>query len=287
MRTDIVDGLLTLFYDGSDKLFNSKFHVEEALLIVDPRTTNMTAEEMFDELSDECQQYFRERHSWEQVMIEEGVTNIPGRVFLECRNIKRVIMADTVISIGSCAFKLCRKLVFFKPSINLKYIGRRAFLNCNLSSVFIPPSCQEVGPEAFAYNRDLTIFSVSEHTELHWNFLHSTNLMKKSRFGAITTGEYNLPYNYDDALHANLHGEIQEWIRNCNDDEHYSLHRACSAVYPLKEDFYRIIDEKGLKAFKTKNALGITPSQYLRENPFTDFSEIDILRLYFSKKLDF
>lgn len=42
----------------------------------------------------------------------------------------------------------------------------------------------------------------------------------------------------------------------------------------------QIIREQGLAAFSIKNDMGITPSQYLKENPYTDMKEMDIVREY-------
>lgn len=101
------------------------------------------------DLSDECKRYFRERYSWQQIIVVEGVTAIPEFTFGGCKNIKRVIFADSVIRIERFAFSLCENLVFIKWSISLEFIGTFAFSSCNLSSVFIPPTCREICNHAF------------------------------------------------------------------------------------------------------------------------------------------
>lgn len=41
-----------------------------------------------------------------------------------------------------------------------------------------------------------------------------------------------------------------------------------------------IVQERGLGAFKKKNEIGITPSEYMKENPFSGVKEIEIIRYY-------
>ena len=148
MRVATVDGLVTLFYDGSKELWN-----QELIDEWQERRQNIGHVEEDDnweswDLSNECKEYFRERFSWQQVIVE-GVMEIPEFTFSGCFNIKRVIFADTVIRIEHGAFFRCYNLVFIKLSLRLEYIGECAFELCNLSSVFVPPSCREIGMGAF------------------------------------------------------------------------------------------------------------------------------------------
>lgn len=39
-------------------------------------------------------------------------------------------------------------------------------------------------------------------------------------------------------------------------------------------------DKGGLKAFNVKNSIGITPSGYLKENPFADATEKEVVEKY-------
>ena len=53
-------------------------------------------------------------------------------------------------------------------------IGRRAFRQCNLSSVFVPPICRKVGESAFAGNENLTIFNFPHDTVLGQDAISQT-----------------------------------------------------------------------------------------------------------------
>ena len=268
MRVATVDCLVTLFYDGSKELYNEELNIEWWNAHCQHTTEDGSWEEW--DLSDECREYWRERLSWQQVIIEEGVTEIPAEMFVNCWNIKRVIFADTVVRIEYRAFLNCKSLVFCKLSIILEYIGDYAFCKCNLSNVFIPPSCREICEYAFNLNKNLSIMNVPQHVELGRSVIPGTALLKASPFQVNADGWYEDEINDD----------MNAWIKNMNHGEALSLHRACSSFQPLKQVLSAIIQEKGLKAFKVKNSAGITPSQYLKENPYTEMTEKDIINDY-------
>ncbi|GFH61926.1 hypothetical protein CTEN210_18402 [Chaetoceros tenuissimus] len=266
MRVATVDGLVTLFYDGSKPLWNRElssewWHAHQHMNEDDWESWN---------LSVECREYIRERLSWQQIIVVEGVTEIPNLTFMKCWNIKRVIMADTVVRIKGSAFYGCRSLFFCKLSINLEYIGRGVFYGCNLYSVFIPPTCREICVRAFDSNEKLSILNVPQHVELGRSIIPHTALAKSSPFQLKGNGWY------DDEINDNMN----TWIKNMNRDEKFTLHRACASFQPLKQILYNIIEEKGLKAFRETNSAGITPSQYLNENPYTTLTEKEIINDY-------
>ena len=273
MRVATVDGLVTLFYDGSE-LFNDDLHDEwydENQNHANPHDDNW--EEW--NLSDECKQYLRERESWQQIIVVEGVTVIPAWTFRRCKNIKRVIFSNTVVRIKEWAFGSCKCLTYIKWSINIEVIESGAFYNCDLTSVFMPPRCREIGSAAFRDNYDLTLFHVYPHTQLGDRVLSETKLMKDSPFKFL-----NRWGNYEDQT-----DEVHNWIKNINNDEKYSLHRACCSFQPLKEVIYAIILQQGIGAFNIKNDMGITPSRYLKENPYAAIKEMDIIRSYVMKMM--
>ena len=272
MRVATVDGLVTLFYDGSKPLYNEELHFDWW----DAHEQHMSEDDWESwDLSVECKKYFRERFSWQQVIVVEGVTEIPDRTFLRCYNVKRVIFADTVIRIEEYAFFRCESLVFDKLSINLEYIGISAFYGCNLSSVFIPPSCREIGHYALGSNKNLSILCVPQDTQLGRGIIKYSALAKSSPFEVQRNGSYEDEVNDD----------MNTWIKNLNNGEEFSLHRACSSFQPLKQVLSAIIQEKGLKAVKMRNSAGITPSWYLKENPYTEVTEMEIIHNYLMKMM--
>lgn len=64
----------------------------------------------------------KERETWEVIIILPGVELLPERAFNKCKNLKTIIMADTVRVIHFGAFEYCRRLDFMKLSSNLEGI---------------------------------------------------------------------------------------------------------------------------------------------------------------------
>ena len=65
-------------------------------------------------------------------------------------DIKRVIIGDSVTSIGKVAFRRCHSLTSVTIGNRVTSIGNEAFQNCSsLTSVTIPNSVTTIGDEAF------------------------------------------------------------------------------------------------------------------------------------------
>lgn len=272
MRLEKIDGLLTLFYDGSEELYNQKLddELEKAYnKQTDDDDQSLETWESWD-LSNACKKYYRRRQSWQQIVVVELVTVIPRFTFKRCKNIRRVIFANTVIRIEECAFHDCNNLVYIKWSMNLLFIGDQAFDACDLLSIFIPPRCEYIGFSAFSFNESLTILNVPQTTELSEDVAFETELTKEAPVEVDEDGSYLFSEN----------AEVNYWIKNINSEEKYSLHRICCSFYPLIEDIYTIVEAKGPGAFMEENNIGITPSRYLEENPYAGTTELDIMRDY-------
>ena len=225
---------------------------------------------LWDEENDEYLVYSKEeRLKWEVIIVLPGVEVIPALTFSTCRNVKTVIMSDTVRRIERGAFNWCECLVFVKLSTNLEYIGGAAFWYCSsLTSIFIPPSCREINEVAFRYCQKLIIFSVPQHTQLGDNVISSTALIRASPFETNCCGDYSRT------------NEVNEWIKNRHADNQFSLHRACASYNPLDEVIFDIVQRQGLSGFNKPDSVGVTPSQYLSENPFTEIKEHNIIKRY-------
>ena len=212
---------------------------------------------------------YEERQSWEVIIVLPGVEIIPDGTFCNCDNVEAVIMSETVRWVEWMTFSDCSKLAFVKLSRNLECIAHAAFIGCvSLTSIFIPPSCREIGDEAFAHCDKLIIFQVPRHTQLDGIIIANTALIRASPFATDTIGEYD---NEE---------ELNEWIRNLHEGNEFSLHRACSSFNPLDEIVFDIVKRQGLKAFKQPDIIGVMPSQYLSENPFSEIEEQKILKRY-------
>ncbi|GFH57049.1 hypothetical protein CTEN210_13525 [Chaetoceros tenuissimus] len=211
-----------------------------------------------------------ERDTWEVLIVLPGVEVIPERTFFCCKNLKTVIMADTVKRIEESVFGGCGSLVFVKLSRNLEYIGIEAFYYCeSLPSIFIPSSCREIDDYAFVDCINLVIFSVPQHTQLGECVIADTALIYDSHFETDGHGYY------DDNEGDNE--EVNEWIQNINQNEEFALHRECASYEPSEDVIYGALKERGLSSFTVENKIGITASRYLDENPFSDIREQNLI----------
>ena len=174
--------------------------------------------------------------------------------------------SNTVVRIEEYAFTACNSLISANLPINLEHIGMYGFCGCDLISVFVPPRCRVIEWGAFDWNENLTIFNVPHTTEFDKYVIVVTKLLLESPF---QIGKYR----YDTE-------KVHEWLKNINRDEKNSLHRACCSFQPLKEVLMAILLKQGIGAFKMENEMGITPSRYLKENPYADIKEMDIIRDY-------
>lgn len=125
----------------------------------------------------------------------------------------------------------------------------------------------------------MTIFNAPQQTEIGHHAVIHTKLFRKSSFYKQAIDKGDVIYDYD------LDVNILNWIKNINNDEEYTLHRACSSFQPLDEIIHNIIETRGIGAFAKKNEMGITPSQYLQENPYSDVKEMDVIRGHVMKMM--
>ena len=236
------------------------------------KTFFYNGEELWDNEEREPLVYNKEeRDSWEVIIVLPGVEIIPGWTFCNCAKIYKVIMDDTVRRIEWGAFEKCVSLDFVKLSRNLEYIGHAAFYACySLPSIFIPPSCREIGNGAFCDCNNLLILGLPQHVELGEDIFQNTALIKRSPL------EFNEHGDYEN----NNEGRAIQWVKSINNEEIYSLHRACASYNPLSEIIHDLVKRQGINAIRMPNAIGITPSQYLQANTFADISEEEIVNKY-------
>lgn len=211
-----------------------------------------------------------ERNTWQVVIVMPGVEVIPEATFHSCCfQLETVIMADTVKTIKERAFEFCG-IEFLKLSRNLEYIGRHAFYECKsfLASIFIPPSCREIGDKAFYMCSKLIIFSVPQHTQLGEDVIHLTALIEAS------------PFEKDKNGGCGNNEDINNWIKNINRNEEYELHAACASFNPLENILLGVLTRQGLQAFRKENSIRVTPMQYLEANPFAEINQQKLIKQY-------
>ena len=102
---------------------------------------------------------------------------LPSR--LEVSPITRVVISDSVQSIGASAFSSCFNLISVVIGENVQRIGDWAFSSCfNLTSIEIPDSVQSIGESAFRGCFNLTSVVIGENVQSigSWAFGWCSNL---------------------------------------------------------------------------------------------------------------
>ena len=97
------------------------------------------------------------------IVLKEGTLGITGYAFYECRGLKRIIIPDSVTSIGEDAFKNCSSLTSVTIGNGVKSIGESAFSGCTgLTSITIPNSVTSIGIYAFYGCKGLTSVTIPD-----------------------------------------------------------------------------------------------------------------------------
>jgi len=107
---------------------------------------------------------FRDCVNLKNISFEEGITNIPKKLFYRCTGIEKINIPDTVIMIDDRAFKECTSLKNIQLSNNLTTIGQEAFNGCtSLEKVVIPNSVTTIKGAAFLACSKLSDVTLSKN----------------------------------------------------------------------------------------------------------------------------
>ncbi len=86
------------------------------------------------------------------LLVEEGITKIGNKAFIDCENLQVVECPESLEIIGVATFKHCTNLASVKLSKGLNTIEKNAFNECyKLKSIEIPSTVKSLGESAFEY----------------------------------------------------------------------------------------------------------------------------------------
>ena len=149
--------------------------------------------------------------------IPEGVTTIYDYAFSHCQKLSKIIIPDSIISIGNgfcydCqnlitielpnsitslgedSFFNCLKLESITLPENLTYIGQKSFTSCSsLNSLSIPNKVNRIGPHSFYSCSKLSSLTIPENVDHigEWAFSYCLNLETLTILSEINTIESN------------------------------------------------------------------------------------------------
>ena len=96
-----------------------------------------------------------------KVVIPNSVTSIGSHAFYDCASLTSIIIPNSVTSIGSNAFGGCTSLRSINIPNSVTFIGEYAFHDCtSLTSINIPNSVTSINSSAFGYCTSLTSIEI-------------------------------------------------------------------------------------------------------------------------------
>lgn len=94
--------------------------------------------------------WYISRANLEEIILEEGITNIGDYAFYSCKGITEIELPDTIVSIGERAFDACNTLTNINIPSSVKEIKKWAFRGCTgLTKLTIPETVETLGVVPF------------------------------------------------------------------------------------------------------------------------------------------
>lgn len=124
------------------------------------------------------------------IALSNEMTSVGDYAFTGCANVTNIVIPESVIEIGECAFAQCRNLQYLDLGNHLQIIGEGAFQECELLLyVEIPASVKEVRANAF----------YRCYSMLEGNIPKNVEILGESVFSYCT-----------DMVRASIHAPIEE-----------------------------------------------------------------------------
>ena len=112
--------------------------------------TNLQSINLSNSLTSLCDGLFWGCESLESVEVPNSVTTMGTSVFYICKNLKSVTLPEGLTKIKQSTFSGCDNLSSVNIPSTVTTIGVEAFQGCNLTSIVIPASVQDIDVGAFA-----------------------------------------------------------------------------------------------------------------------------------------
>jgi len=119
----------TALYNDSSKWDNGALYVDNVLVSVDLNTLGKTYE-VKSGTKAIAGAVFKGSSTLEKVVLPDSLVSIGSSAFSNCEYLKDIILPDSLVSIGPSAFSYCYYLQNIKMPKTVQYLGQYAFIGC-------------------------------------------------------------------------------------------------------------------------------------------------------------
>lgn len=150
------------YSSGNGVLFNK----DKTELVMYPQGKTNTSYTVPSSVVNIGEAAFVECQNLKEVVLPEGVENIGKSAFSDCWNFENITLSKSLKTIGDEAFSGCSSLKNITLPNNLTTIGSDAFIWCGFKSITIPSSVIKIG-EPFTCRNKLESISVSANNSAY------------------------------------------------------------------------------------------------------------------------
>ena len=113
--------------------------------------TQVICDKAFNWIDNEDSYVFSYNNTLESIIIPDSVVQIGSNAFRNCATLRDVVLSDYLIQIGENAFSGCKSLTAINLPVTLREIGDAAFCGCDsLTSINIPNTIYRLGDSVFS-----------------------------------------------------------------------------------------------------------------------------------------
>ena len=146
-----------------------------------------------------------------KIVIQEGITGLGWKAFMNCENLTDVKLSSTVESLGVRTFAGCRNLINIDIPEGVTCLNTFVFTSCGFKEIKIPSSLTDLRDHAFSYCTNLTEIALPRNVaNVEWGAFTGCKNLQKIIFynsdcticdydGSDTIPENTTIYGYDDS----------------------------------------------------------------------------------------
>ena len=209
-----------------------------------------------------------------KIVIPDSVESIGDDAFYKCENLTSIKIPDSVKDIGFEAFAFCQNLKSIMIPDSIESIGEYAFFNCqNLISINIPNSVESIGDEAFAYCESLTSINILDSIKHigDYAFAHCKSLTSIIIPDSIENVESNAFYDCESLKSMAFKGKTIDQVKSIT---YYPFGLEDESI--IKCELNNVNKNNNKRRMKMKKK---TIDKTVNEETFKSFNKIDLSKI--------